>query len=82
MGFKKTSLDLKLSQYIIYYAFLSWTLKTRKISLNESIIFERVEIIVANGEKAHYEYLLHLPQYFHKKSAVDASESIYTLESV
>ena len=39
--------------------------------------FNRVEIIVANGEIAHYEQFLLLLQWFQKSSAAEASESVY-----
>ena len=37
---------------------------------------------MANGEIAHYEQFIHLPQCFQKLSAADASESIYMWERV
>ena len=38
---------------------------------------KRVEIIVANGEIAHYEQFHHLPYLFQKSSAAEASGSVY-----
>ena len=42
----------------------------------------RVENIVANGDIAHYEQFLLLPQRFQKSSAEEASESIILWERV
>ena len=39
-------------------------------------LLSRVENIVANGEIAHYEPFLLLPQYFQKSSAAEASEKV------
>ena len=43
---------------------------------------ENLKNFVAKGEIACFEQLLLLSQYFQKSSAVEASESVYILESV
>ena len=43
---------------------------------------QKVENIVANGEIAHFEQFLILPQYFQKSSVAEASESVYRWEMV
>ena len=45
-------------------------------------LLNRVKNIVANGEIAHYKQFHHLPQYFQKSSAAEASERVYRWERV
>ena len=45
-------------------------------------LWNKVEIIVAKGEIAHYEQFLLLPQWFQKLSASDKSECVYKCERV
>ena len=41
------------------------------------VLFKKVEHIVANGEIAHYEQFLLLPQFFQKSSAAEAWEGVF-----
>ena len=45
-------------------------------------LFNRVEIIVANGEIPHYEQLLLLPQWFQMSSAAQSSQRVYMWDRV
>ena len=60
---------------------ISWQ-KHRKCLQMKLYLLNKVENLVAKEEITHNEQFLRLPQWFHKKSALEAFESVYMWERV